>query len=98
MALLQISVVPVGTPTTSLSSYVTDIIKKCKRENLNYRLTDMGTIIEGKTDRVFSIARELHEIPFIDGMKRVLTTIIIDDRRDKEVGLDDKIKSVKSRL
>ncbi len=32
------------------------------------------------------------------GIKRVLTTISIDDRRDKDVGIDDKVQSVLARL
>jgi uncharacterized protein YqgV (UPF0045/DUF77 family) len=40
----------------------------------------------------------LHELPFAKGVKRVVTRIVIDDRRDKEVRLGDKTKSVQARL
>jgi uncharacterized protein YqgV (UPF0045/DUF77 family) len=44
------------------------------------------------------VAWALHELPFAQGVRRVLTHITIDDRRDKEVNLGDKTKSVKERL
>ncbi|WP_297058534.1 thiamine-binding protein [Thermosulfurimonas sp.] len=44
------------------------------------------------------LAAELHEIPFGAGAKRVFTVIKIDDRRDREVHLGDKVQSVEERL
>ena len=44
------------------------------------------------------VAAALHELPFKQGVQRVMTHIAIDDRRDKEVFLGDKKKSVQARL
>ncbi len=98
MALMNISVIPLGTPTTSLGDYIVKIIKILDEEGATYKLTDMGTIVEGKAHRLFEIANRLHEFPFSEGVKRVITTIEIDDRRDKKVELGDKVKSVQARL
>jgi uncharacterized protein YqgV (UPF0045/DUF77 family) len=41
----------------------------------------MGTIVEGTTDELFSLARELHQVVFSDAVRRVITIIKIDERR-----------------
>jgi len=97
MALLEISVVPLGTSTPSIGDYVADVIRTCKRSKVKYRLTDMGTIVEGRPGDLFKLAQKLHETPFKKGAKRVMTTLSIDDRRDKEVRLDGKVNSVINR-
>ena len=61
-------------------------------------LHDMGTIVEGKAGELLALARKLHEIPFKIGVKRVYTTIQMDDRRDKKVSLGDKVKSVRKKF
>ena len=58
----------------------------------------MGTLIHGHAARLLKVAQALHELPFDQGVNRVVTHITIDDRRDKEVHLGDKVKSVKVRL
>jgi uncharacterized protein YqgV (UPF0045/DUF77 family) len=36
----------------------------------------------------------MHEVPFTMGVKRVATTIYIDDRRDKLITIEGKLKAV----
>jgi Domain of unknown function DUF77. len=36
----------------------------------------------------------MHEVPFTMGVNRVLTSIIIDDRRDKLITMESKVKAV----
>jgi len=98
MAILEISVVPIGTSTPSIGDYIADVVKFCNKAGVRYKLTDMGTIIEGRATELFKVAQKIHETPFKRGVKRVLTTISIDDRRDKRVKLEDKITSVMSRI
>ena len=98
MELLYISVVPVGTLTPSIGDYIAEVVNTCSKSKVKYRLTDMGTIIEGRTADLFKIAQKLHETPFKKDIKRVITSITIDDRRDKKVKLDDKVSSVMARL
>lgn len=98
MALMQITIVPLGVSSTSLGGYVADILKELKKENIPYQLTDMGTIVEGEADTLFSLAARLHKIPFQKGAQRVSTQISIDDRKDKKVTLGDKVQSVFNRL
>jgi uncharacterized protein (TIGR00106 family) len=91
----EISVVPLGTGNASLSQYVAGCMEVLdSRKDVSYQLTPMGTIIEGPLDKVLDVARQLHEAPFSKGVSRVLTTLKIDDRRDKKITIDSKIESV----
>jgi len=98
MAILEISVVPIGVPGTSLSAYVADCIRVLKKEKVRFELSAMGTNIEGDLERLLRIAFKMHEVPFKKGALRVLTTIKIDDRRDKKGTLEQKKKAVQKKL
>lgn len=94
----EIHVVPLGTGT-SLSRYVAAVIDDLRQEkDITYQLTAMGTIIQGPVDRIFEVARRLHEVPFTLGAQRVATYLRIDDRRDKPGSIEGKVKSVESKL
>ncbi len=100
MAVVEVSIVPLGTGSTSLSPYVAACEKELREnaEGLRYELTAMGTIIEGDLDQVLKLIRRLHEVPFRSGAERVSTSIKIDDRRDKASSIEQKIKSVEDKL
>lgn len=91
----EISVVPLGTGGTSLSHYVAGCVEilEC-RKDLSYQLTPMGTVLEGPLDKVLEVVRQLHEVPFGKGASRVLTSLKIDDRRDKTSTMAGKVGSV----
>jgi uncharacterized protein (TIGR00106 family) len=98
MAIMEISVVPLGLGLPSVGDYVAAVVKYLEDENIPHELTDMGTLVHGQAETLLRVARALHELPFQQGVKRVMTHISIDDRRDKEVLLGDKKKSVRARL
>jgi uncharacterized protein (TIGR00106 family) len=98
MAILEISVVPIGTGGSSLSSYVADCIRILKKERVRYELTAMGTNIEGDLKRLMALALRMHEVPFKKGALRVVTTLKIDDRRDRKGTLAGKKKAVQQKL
>ena len=92
---VEVSVVPLGTGSTSLSHYVARCMEILdKRHSISYRLTPMSTIVEGPLDKVLETIKELHEVPFTQGISRVLTSIKIDDRRDKISTMAGKVDSV----
>jgi uncharacterized protein (TIGR00106 family) len=95
LAIVELSVIPIGTNTTSVSRYVAEIHDVLEKEkDVKYQLNPMGTVIEGRLDDLMRIVRELHEVPFKSGVRRVYTVVKIDDRRDKESHMEDKIRSV----
>lgn len=102
MAIVDVTVIPIGTETVSVSHYVADmqkILREYKeKKKIEYQLTPMNTIIEGELPVLFEVIQAIHEAPFNKGIKRVATSIRIDDRRDKKRSMHDKIKSVESKL
>ena len=98
MAILEISIVPIGIRGSSLSSYVADCLRVLKKEKAHYELTAMGTNVEGDLKKLIRIALKMHEVPFRKGAPRVLTTLKIDDRRDKKGTLAGKKEAVQSKL
>lgn len=99
MAMMDISIVPVGTQSPSVSQYVADAVRILRGEpGIKYELTAMGTIIEGDLEHLLILAGKMHQSAFNAGVKRVVTTIRIDDRRDKPLTIQGKIKSVKEKL
>ncbi len=94
MAIVEVSIVPIGTESTSLSSYVANCLRVLKDSGLTHELHAMGTIIEGDLQELFAVIRKMHEVPFMEGAQRVVTSIKLDDRRDKESTLRKKVASV----
>jgi uncharacterized protein (TIGR00106 family) len=98
MAVVLVTVVPLGTATPSVSQYVAGVERVLRESGLKHELTGMGTIIEGDLDAILSVIRKMHEQPFSQGVLRVSTSIRIDDRRDKKGSIEGKIRSVKEKL
>ncbi len=98
MAIVSVSVVPLGTADSSLSRYVAGVERILRNSGLKHELTAMGTIIEGDLDAILPVLRRMHEQPFVEGAVRVSTSIKIDDRRDKAASIEGKIRSVMEKL
>jgi uncharacterized protein (TIGR00106 family) len=92
----EVSIIPIGTGDTALSHYIASCLKVLEdSRDLTYRLTPMGTVIEGSLDNVLQVVRKMHEAPFNEGALRVVTHLKIDDRRDKPVTMAGKVESVR---
>ena len=99
MAIAEVSVVPLGTETPSVSKYVARAVKILQQEkDVKYEITPMGTIIEGDLDKILAVVRKMHEGTFGEGVARVLTTVKIDDRRDRAQGMKEKLNSLRREL
>ena len=91
----EVTIIPLGTATTSLSHYVAACLDTVRQaQDISYQLTAMGTIIQGPLERVLELVPKMHEVPFAMGAKRVVTIINIDDRRDKPITIEGKVKAV----
>ena len=92
----EVSIIPIGTADTALSHYIASCLRVLEdSKDLAYRLTPMGTVIEGSLDNVLKAVRKMHEVPFDKGALRVVTHLKIDDRRDKPVTMAGKVESVR---
>jgi uncharacterized protein (TIGR00106 family) len=94
-----LTIIPVGTGTTSASPYVARCQEILGRiEGIEFRLTPMATILEGELPVILDAVARLHASPFEAGAKRVVTSLMIDDRRDKELTMEGKLASVREKL
>ncbi len=94
MAVVQVSVVPVGTGSPSISDHVVECLSILEKTGLSFELTPMGTVIEGDLREILEAVAKMHEGTFGGAVARVLTTVIIDDRRDKPLTMSGKLDSV----
>ncbi|MCD8502446.1 MAG: MTH1187 family thiamine-binding protein [Bacillaceae bacterium] len=98
MPLLEISVVPVGTETTSFSSHVTNAVSIIKEMGLTFEVTPTATVIEGELDELMEVAKLIHRNELNNGTKRVITNISIDDRIDKPISLKEQVEIIQETL
>lgn len=102
MAIVDVTVIPIGTQTPSVSTYVADIQRVLreyeKKGQIRFQLTPMNTIIEGELPVLFEVIQAMHEVPFEKGLARVATNIRIDDRRDIKRKMEEKVETILSQL
>jgi uncharacterized protein (TIGR00106 family) len=99
MAIAEVSIIPLGTGTPSVSNYVARAVSVLRQEkDVKYELTSMGTIIEGDLEKILKVVKKMHQATFDEGVMRVVTTIKIDDRRDKPSTMSGKIESLLKEL
>ncbi|MFP4005722.1 MAG: MTH1187 family thiamine-binding protein [Candidatus Hadarchaeia archaeon] len=98
MAVVEVTVIPIGTKGPSLSKYVSRAVEIAEDSDVSQELTPSGTILEGDLGDVLKVVRKMHESVFNDEISRVVTNIEIDDRRDKKLSMEGKKNSVKRKL
>jgi uncharacterized protein (TIGR00106 family) len=96
MVLLEFSMTPLG-KGEGVSPYVARSIDIVDRSGLKYRLTPMGTILEGEWDDVMRVVRECHE-RMREDCDRITTSIRIDYRAGASGRLEAKVTSVEEKL
>lgn len=94
MALLEISVVPVGTDSPSISSFIAQATKEARRNGIKFEVTPTSTVMEGDLPALLNVAQEMHHAAFSGGVQRVVTNISIDERRDKDLTMEDTVSAV----
>ena len=92
--IVELSVVPVGTAETSVSAYVRAALKIIEENGLDYEINSMGTCVQGEWDEIFPALRAVHDELAKMGCNRIVTTVKIDDRRDKYGTMNAKIAAV----
>jgi uncharacterized protein (TIGR00106 family) len=90
----DVSVVPLGVGT-SVSAYVKKAVKALDGSGLKVLHGPMSTSLEAETvDEVFAAVKKAHDAVLAAGAKRVVTTVKLDDRRDKEHTMASKLRSI----
>lgn len=95
----EITIIPIGTSDTGVSEYVAAAVSALNDMGIKYRVNGMGTLMEtDDPEKLFDAIKAAHEAVFMKGAKRVATSVKIDDRRDKEKTINEKVSSVKKKL
>ncbi|MFO7639054.1 MAG: MTH1187 family thiamine-binding protein [bacterium] len=93
----ELAIVPLGTGSTSLSRWVRIAEKVIAGSGLEHTLTPMGTCVQGELAEIFHVVQQAHEALAAAGAQRISTQVKIDDRRDKDRVMQDKIDAVLKR-
>jgi len=94
MIISQLSIAPLG-EGTSVSKYVKIAVRSIKKSGVKYKNNAMATVIETEDiDTLFEVVKNAHNAVVKAGAKRIITELKIDDRKDKNVTSESKIKAV----
>lgn len=94
--IVEFSITPIG-KGESLSEDVAQVLDLVDRSGLPYRLTPMGTIVEGEWEEVLALIKGCHLL-MLERAPRVATWIHIDDRRGATEQIHHKVEAVERRL
>jgi uncharacterized protein (TIGR00106 family) len=94
----ELKVLPMGSATPSVSKHVAKALKALQEMPVKITIGSGFTTIEGELSEVLKAVEKAHNAVFSDEIKRVNTVLVIDDRRDKELTPEGKLKSVMEKL
>ena len=99
MATAELTVIPIGREGASGGDVIAAIQRRLEdQREVRFEMHAMGTLLEGSVEEILKLVAELHAVPFEAGLPRVYTVLKLDERRDREQTLDDKVDSVRRRL
>ncbi|KAL9014335.1 MAG: hypothetical protein Q9173_001005 [Seirophora scorigena] len=90
--------IPIGTPTASVSQEVADVQRLMKQSKLSYSMHSAGTTVEGPWDAVMRLIGQAHVMLHKKGVLRIQTDIRVGSRVDKKQSFSDKVTAVNELL
>lgn len=98
MAIVAVSIAPTG-DGPSVSRHVAAALGVLERQDrVRWRLDPMFTTLEGGVEEIFALIRRMQEAVFAEGAVRVGTVIKMDERRDKDVRMEDKVRAAEAAM
>ncbi len=98
VVIVELNIIPLGVGT-SVGKFLVSALEEMEKMNVKHQITPMCTIFEAKNiEEAFRIVKIVHEAIFRIGVKRVITTVRVDDRRDVDRGMKEKLESLKETL
>jgi uncharacterized protein (TIGR00106 family) len=95
----QLQIVALGQSDDSQSRYISSAVRALDKKGVQYQVTPMGTDIEAESiDEIFDAYKAAHTAVMDMGVNRILTHVTIDHRLKGCKGLDEKVRSVQSKL
>ena len=97
MIIAELSIVPLSVGT-SVSQYVKSAVQVIENSGLKNQTGGMSTVIESPDlDTLFNVIKDAETAVLSKGAQRVIITLKIDHRVDKEASIESKIKAVTSK-
>ncbi|MGC9515075.1 MTH1187 family thiamine-binding protein [Methanocrinis sp.] len=94
MIVAELSMITMGTGTSG-SSYVKAIHQVLKESGLNFVPGPMCTVVEaGGMAEIFEAVQRADEALVEMGVGRIITTVKIDHRLDKEISIETKMGAI----
>jgi uncharacterized protein (TIGR00106 family) len=97
MVTAEISIIPVGTGSSSVSDYVAAAVSEFEASGVKCTLTATGTSVQAESpSELYEALAQAQEAVFNAGVDRAYTILKMDDRRDGgEHSEDEMIRSVR---
>ncbi|KAH7064225.1 YkoF-like protein [Paraphoma chrysanthemicola] len=90
--------IPLGTPTASVSKEVAQVQRLLKQSGLEYSMHSAGTTVEGSWDDVMRVIGQCHAMLHQNGVVRIQSDIRVGSRTDKKQTHQDKVNAVEKLL
>jgi uncharacterized protein (TIGR00106 family) len=95
MIVAEFITIPMGSGT-SVSNYIETVYELLKESGIKYMPSPMSTTVETDSfERLFQILEETNKRLAKMGIQRIITTIHIDYRLDKNISIDSKMSTSK---
>lgn len=96
--IVELNIIPFDVGV-SISNLLAVALTELEKLGVRYETTPMCTIFEAESiNEAFGIVEAAHEVLFKKGVKRVGTSVRIDDRRDVSRGMKEKVESLKKAI
>ncbi|KAF2232160.1 hypothetical protein EV356DRAFT_505557 [Viridothelium virens] len=90
--------IPIGTPTASVSKEVANVQRLLKDSGLKYSMHSAGTTLEGSWDECMKVIGQAHVMLHEQGILRIQSDIRVGSRTDKHQSFEDKVSAVNKLL
>ena len=91
--IVEIAVDPIGTGSPSVGDYIKRVVEAIEKMGLKHQVGPMGTSIELESmGQLCEVLKRAHDELYMMGIKRIVTTVRIDDRRDKDETMEYKVR------
>ena len=94
--LVELSMFPLG-KVNGLSEDVARVIETIESSGLDYRLTAMGTLIEGEWDEVIEVIGRCRQC-LLENNERIYMVIKVDDHKAAHGKIEGKVTSVMNKV
>ncbi|MGC9021216.1 MAG: MTH1187 family thiamine-binding protein [Candidatus Methanodesulfokora sp.] len=96
--IVEVAVDPIGTGSPSVGDYIRAAVEVLRKRGMKHWIGPMGTSFEVSSLRELGcLLQEIHDELHRLGVMRIVTTVRIDDRRDKEIDMEYKVRRVQNR-